>query len=129
MLKLSGSALCGTLVAVPPVHEVPVPPMVTVSTVVEELTSPAVLTTGASKVAVYPTTKLAVMVPGPEIVAVVLAEVELVMVIEPVLELQEEKICPELAVADIEREPAFSHAVPTLGDVVPAPDGLTAMVT
>ena len=69
------------------------------------------------------------MVPGPETVAVVLAEVELVIVIEPVLELHEEKACPELAVANIDREPEFSHAVPTLGVVVPAPDGLTAMVT
>ena len=129
MVKLSGRALWGTAVAVPPVHVEPLPPIVTVITVVEELTSPAVLTTGASKVAVYAVTKLAVMVPGPEIVAVVLAEVELAITIEPVLELQDEKRCPELALAVIKREPAFSHAVPTLGEVVPAPDGLTAMVT
>jgi hypothetical protein len=53
---------------------------------------------------------VAVIVPVPLIVAVVLAELGLPMFIEPV-SLQAENEYPLLGVATIEREPAFSHTV------------------
>ncbi len=62
-------------------------------------------------------------------VAVVEAQVGHAMVMEPVLELQEEKRSPEEAVAEMEGDdPAAYDCIPE-GLVVPAPDGLTAKVT
>ena len=73
--------------------------------------------------------KVAVIVPEPAMVAVVLAEVELVKVIEPVLELQLEKVKPEFGVAEIDRLPAFSQTLVPEGVVEPPPVGETAKVT
>jgi len=71
---------------------------------------------------------LAVIIPEPDIVAVVLAEVELPKVIEPVL-VQETKTSPEFGVAVIEREPESSQTLVPEGLVVPVPDGEAANVT
>jgi len=70
--------------------------------------------------------KYAVTVPGPLIVAVVDAELVEEKVIDPVLLVHSIKVYPELGVALMDSDPAFSHCVP-LGDVVPLP--LDANVT
>ncbi len=73
--------------------------------------------------------KLAVIVPVPWIVAVVLAEVELVKVIDPVLDPQDRNPYPLFADADMASVPEFSHRLVPEGEVVPAPAGETAKVT
>ncbi len=75
--------------------------------------------------------KLAVMVPAALMVAPVEVAVDEVNVIEGVEVIHEEKVKPELGVANIDRlPPALIHVfVPADGVIVPAPLGLTAVVT
>jgi hypothetical protein len=71
--------------------------------------------------------KFAVIVPVPLIVAVVDADVGLVIVIDPVA-LHDENMYPVFAFAVIEVD-ASHQLVPIAGVVVPLPEGLTAKVT
>jgi hypothetical protein len=65
--------------------------------------------------------KLAVMVPVAAMVAVVVADVELAKVIEPLLDCQFTNLFPELAVAVIDR-PELSHTFVPDGFVEPDPE-------
>ena len=76
-----------------------------------------------------PMAKTAVIVPDPEMVAVVLADVWLANVIEPVFEFHEEKVLPPARVADIGRDPAFSQTFEPEGVVVPPLFGESTKVT
>ena len=66
--------------------------------------------------------------PGPFIVAVLGVTVGLNIDIDPEVPQVENKL-PELAVSDIQSDPAFSQTFVPDGLVVPLPEGLTAKVT
>jgi len=77
---------------------------------------------------VTPTTKFAVMLPGPLIVAFVEGADSFAIVIEPVI-VHEENTKPVFAFADIGSAPAVSFTFVPEGVVVPADEGLTAKDT
>ena len=69
-------------------------------------------------------TKLAVIVPGPPIDAIVVASFSVTMFVVSLDQVA--NLYPELGVAVIDNDPAFSQTLVPEGLVVPAPEGLTA---